>query len=199
MFNPLNFFYFLGYFVLLVITSCASEQPPEGGPKDEVPPKVVRTLPKDGGLNFKGKKISVTFDKHITVTDIYNKLLITPQLDKVDKKRPYKYVVNGKTLEIKFNLPLKEDTTYAMHFNDAVKDLHEGTHPVDSVLTFSTGSFIDPITAEGSVIELLTNSSMADVKVCLYSAERDPKEWMEQGLADYYARWKIYYKLHQAG
>jgi hypothetical protein len=48
------------------------------------------------------------------------------------------------------------------------------------VLTFSTGAFIDPITAKGKIKELLTNKPVGEVSVYLYNAERDPKEWQEK-------------------
>lgn len=171
----------------LVFASCVTVQTPEGGPPDETPPKLVCSFPENGALNFKGNKIRLTFNKSIKVEGIYTNLLIMPKLDVLKNKQPYSYTVHGKTLEIKLNSPLKEHTTYSMHFNNAVKDTHEGTKPTDAVLTFSTGSFIDAITAKGETKTLLTNRPVGDVSVYLYSSERDPKEWQEKGgIPDYY-------------
>ncbi|WP_339044089.1 Ig-like domain-containing protein [Cardinium endosymbiont of Tipula unca] len=170
-----------------LFASCVTEQAPEGGPPDETPPKLVCSFPENGALNFKGNKIRLTFNKEIKVEGIYTNLLIMPKLDALKDKQPYSYTVNGKTLEIKFAIPLKEHTTYSMHFNNAVKDTHEGTKPTGAVLTFSTDSFIDAITAKGETKELLTNRPVGNVSVYLYSSERDPKEWQEKGgIPDYY-------------
>ncbi|TDG95794.1 Ig-like domain-containing domain [Cardinium endosymbiont of Culicoides punctatus] len=170
----------------LLVVSCVTVKEPEGGPPDETPLKMVRTFPENGSLHFKDKKIRITFNKNIKVEGIHANLLIMPKLDtSKNSKQPYSYSVSGKTLKIKLNVPLKEDTTYSMYFNNAVKDTHEGTKPTDAVLTFSTGSFIDPITAKGEIKELLTNRPVGDVGIYLYSSERDPKEWQEKGVPDY--------------
>ncbi|MBX9890116.1 MAG: Ig-like domain-containing protein [Amoebophilaceae bacterium] len=174
------------YIISLLMVSCVAVQQPEGGPKDETPLKIVRSFPKDSALNFKRNKISVTFNKDIKVDNIYAKLVITPQLEKSKKKQPYTYSVSGKTLALKFNAPLKIDTTYSIHFSEAIKDLHEGLKAVGCLLTFSTGSFIDPMVAAGKVKELLSDKPVGGVSICLYNTERDPKEWEENDTPDYY-------------
>ncbi|WP_250238640.1 Ig-like domain-containing protein [Cardinium endosymbiont of Oedothorax gibbosus] len=174
------------YVLLVPIVSCVSVQEPEGGPPDESPPKLVRTFPEGGALNFKRKIIRLTFNKDIAVENPYNNLLIMPKLDQPKNKQPYTYTVYEKTLQLKLNVPLKKETTYSIHFSKAVKDTHEGTKATGEVLTFSTGSFIDPITVKGKIKALLTNKPIGDVRVYLYSAERDPKEWQEKGIPDYY-------------
>lgn len=181
----LRLFHF-SYLLLIPIVSCVAVQEPEGGPPDETLLKLVHSFPKDGALNFKGKTIRLTFNKDITVANIYSNLLIMPNLDQPNDKEAYSYTVNGKTLQLRLSAPLKEETTYSIHFSKAVKDTHEGTEATSEVLTFSTGSFIDPITVKGKIKELLTNKPVGDVSVYLYSATRDPKEWQEKGIPDYY-------------
>ncbi|WP_342265749.1 Ig-like domain-containing protein [Cardinium endosymbiont of Philonthus spinipes] len=172
------------YLLLISIFSCVAVQEPEGGPPDETPPKLVRSVPENSALNFKGKTIRLTFNKDIAFSN--NNLVIMPKLDQPKGKQPYSYTVNGKTLQLKLHVPLKEETTYAIHFNNAVKDTHEGTKATGAALTFSTGSFIDPITIKGTTKALLTNKPVGNVSVYLYSATRDPKEWQEKGTPDYY-------------
>lgn len=174
------------YLLFIVIISCVGVEPPEGGPPDETPPVLVRSFPENGALQFKSKKIQFSFNKAITVENIYSNLVIMPKLDVPKNKQPYSYTINGKTLQIKLNVPLKEETTYSIHFNKAVKDTHEGTKATGQVLTFSTGSCIDPIMAKGKIKDLLTDKPIEDVNVYLYCAKRDTKEWQEQGAPDYY-------------
>lgn len=181
----LRLFHF-SYLLLIPIISCVAVQEPEGGPPDETPPKLVRSFPGDGALNCNVKTIRLIFDKDIRVENPYSNLLIMPKLDQPKNKQPYSYTVNGKELQIKLNAPLKEDTTYSIHFSKAVKDTHEGTKATGGALTFSTGSFIDPITAKGKIKDLLSNKPIGNVSVYLYSAARDPKEWQEKGTPDYY-------------
>ncbi|WP_041546069.1 Ig-like domain-containing domain [Cardinium endosymbiont of Encarsia pergandiella] len=174
----------LSYLWLIPIISCVAQQTPEGGPPDETPPKLIRSFPENGSLNFKGKQIRLTFDKDIAV-EIRN-FQIMPKLDQPKNKKAYSYTINGKTLELTLHVPLKEETTYAIHFNKAIKDRHEGTKATGDPIIFSTGAFIDPITITGKTKELLTNKPIGEVSVYLYNAARDPKEWQEKGIPDYY-------------
>jgi len=174
----------LHYLWLIPIVSCVAIQTPEGGPPDETPPELVRSFPKSGSLNFKGKKIRLTFDKDIAVES--SNFQIMPKLDQPKNKKAYSYTINGKTLQFTLHVPLKEDTTYAIHFNKAVKDRHEGTKATGDPIIFSTGAFIDPITITGKTKELLTNKPVGGVSVYLYDAARDPKEWQEKAIPDYY-------------
>mgnify|MGYP003501816173 CR=1 FL=1 len=65
--------------MMLLIASCANRgQGPQGGPRDTIPPKVLKELPINGMLAFKGKTIEVTFDEYIQLDDIQNNVLISP-------------------------------------------------------------------------------------------------------------------------
>lgn len=76
----------LSYLWLIPIISCVAQQTPEGGPPDETPPKLIRSFPENGSLNFKGKQIRLTFDKDIAV-EIRN-FQIMPKLDQPKNKKP---------------------------------------------------------------------------------------------------------------
>ncbi|MGI2298922.1 Ig-like domain-containing domain [Candidatus Cardinium hertigii] len=175
---------YLSYLWLVPIISCVAQQTPEGGPLDETPPKLVRSFPENGSVNFKGKKIQLIFDKDIAFES--SNFQIMPKLEQPKNKKAYSYTINGKKLQLTFHAPLKEETTYAIHFNKAVKDTHEGTKATGDPIIFSTGAFIDPITIAGKTKELLTNQPVGEVSVYLYDAARDPKEWQEKGIPDYY-------------
>ena len=48
--------------VLVVISACANRGTgPQGGPKDTTPPKVTKTKPDNGTLQFSGNKIDLAF------------------------------------------------------------------------------------------------------------------------------------------
>ena len=80
-----------------VIFSCARQMPPSGGPKDVTPPKIIRSIPPVGTINFKGKKIIITFDEFIVLEKINEKFMISPPV----KKKP-KITIKGKSLNIEF-------------------------------------------------------------------------------------------------
>jgi hypothetical protein len=158
--------------VLALLTySCARIMAPEGGPKDTIPPKLIQVFPTQESTVFKHKIIKLVFDKEIEVSDIYNKLVVTPRLQKLENKPSYTYKVAGNTLKITLEAPLEEETTYTFNFNDAIRDITEGNIAAHTVLTFSTGAYIDAMCVTGKVKYLMTNQSAAKVLVGLHKAD----------------------------
>ena len=147
--------------------SCARIMVPEGGPKDTIPPKLILTFPTQESVGFKGKTIKLVFDKEIEVADIYNKLVVTPRLQKLKNRPSYTYSVRGKTLKLTLEAPLQEDTTYIFNFNDAIKDTTEGNIAEGLVLTLCTGDHIDTMYVTGQVKHLMTHEPAAKVLVAL--------------------------------
>ncbi len=132
-------FFLIGY-------SCANQGYPSGGPKDYDPPKVVKSTPVNGAMNYKKKEITIEFDEIIKLNDYNSKLVVSPPL----KKRP-KVTARAKKLSIVFQEDLQENTTYTLDFADAIQDNNEG-NPLNSfVFSFSTGEVIDSFAVLGNV------------------------------------------------
>jgi len=129
---------------LLVLCRCANIVTPTGGPKDEKPPVVLNASPANNSTNFTGKTIHLTFDEFVTLNNPSNNVLISPPMNKKPTFR-----TSGKTLIIKFEEPLKENTTYSISFGDAIKDLHEGNLFTGYNYNFSTGDRIDSLSLKG--------------------------------------------------
>ena len=153
--------------------SCARIIAPAGGPKDITPPKLIRASPTQGSTGFKGKVIRLVFDKEIEVRDVYNKLVVTPRLRKLDKHPGYTYSVRGKTLKLTLHVPLEEETTYTFNCNDAIQDITEGNIAAEPVLTFSTGDYVDAMYVTGKVSHLMTQLPAAQALVALYKADNE--------------------------
>jgi uncharacterized protein (DUF2141 family) len=137
-----------------VIFSCARQAAPTGGPKDVTPPKIIRSVPENHSLNFKGKKIIITFDEFVTLDKITEKFMISPPV----MKKP-NIVLKGKSIDIEFLEKLKDSTTYTMYFEDAIRDLNEGNIIPDFQFMFSTGNVLDSLSVTGNVL----NSSNLEV------------------------------------
>jgi uncharacterized protein (DUF2141 family) len=129
-----------------LIFSCARQAAPTGGLKDITPPKIIKSIPVKGSLNFTGKKVVITFDEFIALEKMTEKFMISPPL----KKKP-DILVKGKNLEIDFFEKLKDSTTYTMYFQDAVRDLNEGNPIYDFQFAFSTGNVFDSLSVTGNV------------------------------------------------
>ncbi len=162
---------FIALFVLLIsgfIFSCATIVEPSGGPKDEMPPKVVRFLPKKNSTSFHQNKIAITFDEFIKIDNINKHLLVSPPM----KNKPT-FLTSGKSLIIKLSDTLKENTTYRIYMGDAIVDLHENNPIKNFDYTFSTGAYIDSLEIKGKVIDAYTQKPVGDVLVMLYKNSYD--------------------------
>lgn len=164
----MKYFLFSIFLILsssLYLYSCATRSVPTGGPKDTIPPQLINTIPKNKSINFRGKSIVLTFDEYIKTKDINNQLIVTPRLKEENESQ---YKLNKKMLTIELSEPLDSNTTYTFNFQESVQDITESNPARDLVLAFSTGNYIDSLSIEGTVVELLTNKPMANVVVALY-------------------------------
>ncbi|MEO7265779.1 MAG: Ig-like domain-containing protein, partial [Ferruginibacter sp.] len=75
-----NFFLIIlaGFLVSLIGNSCAQIGSPSGGPRDSLPPVLAKATPGERTTNFKGNKISLTFDEYIELKEVSNNLFISP-------------------------------------------------------------------------------------------------------------------------
>lgn len=163
--NKINILLFL---TALLMTQCANVVTPTGGPKDTLPPKVVKAVPENRHVGFDSKKIEITFDEYITLENAQQNVLFSPPLTgKPDIK------LNNKTVVIKFKEDLIPNTTYTIHFGSAIKDLHEGNQFKDYYYSFSTGDILDTLSIAGKVLDAETKKPVDDLLVGAYSSEHD--------------------------
>ena len=159
-----NFIRYITFFVAaFFLVGCANVVTPSGGPKDEKSPVVLNASPENNSTNFTGKTIHLTFDEFVTLNNPSNNVLFSPPLNKKPTFR-----TSGKTLIIRFEEPLKPNTTYSISFGDAIKDLHEGNLFTGYNYNFSTGDKIDSLSLKGKVTSASTLSPMEDFVVGLY-------------------------------
>ena len=136
----------ISLFYLIFYTSCANIGSPSGGPKDSIPPVVVKTIPELRGLNYKGSDVRFTFDEYVISTEVGEKLVVSPPM----KKKPV-ILMKGKTLIIQFPENLRKETTYSLDFKDGVADNNE-KNPIQALrFSFSTGSKFDSLRVAGYV------------------------------------------------
>lgn len=130
-----------------VIFSCARQAAPSGGPRDVTPPKVIRSIPPNGAVDFTGRSIVITFDEYLAPLDKLNeKFMISPPLI----KKP-DIELRGKNLYIKFNEELRDSSTYTLYFGDLIKDLNEGNIMPNFQFVFSTGDVLDSLSVTGNI------------------------------------------------
>ena len=154
--------------LLLLLASCAQVVPLTGGDEDEKAPQPTELIPANKTLNFNYEKITITFNEYIQLKDVFNQLIITPQL----KEQP-EINTNGKTLTIKFNEKLKENTTYKLMFGNAICDITEGNILTDYEYSFSTGSFLDTLQLKGAIKDAYSGKPVKDSWVMMYFENND--------------------------
>jgi uncharacterized protein (DUF2141 family) len=151
------------FITIYVIGSCAKQNIPAGGPKDILPPKIVKSVPPNSSVNFKGKSIIVTFDEFFTLDKINEKFMISPPM----KAKPV-ISVRGKSLIIEFREERKDSTTYTLYFQDAIRDLDEANPLNNFQFVFSTGKVIDSLSVTGNVLDAFNLEPEKSTLVLMY-------------------------------
>ncbi len=149
--------------ITILCTQCAQITPLTGGKKDAEPPKVVKSQPKNASINFSSKEIDIQFDEYITLKDITNQFIITPQTKELPDIE-----ASGKKIKIKFNESLLPNTTYKLSFGNAITDLRESNSLQNFEYIFSTGTTIDSLTMNGQIINAFDKKPAAQILVALY-------------------------------
>ena len=150
--------------VACLLAACANMGRPEGGARDELPPKFVRSNPAPGAKNVSRKTMSVTFDENIQLEDAFSKVVVSPA-----QKTPPQVSANGRNLTVHFFDTLRPNTTYTVDFADAIKDLNEGNILDGFALDFSTGDTIDPLRISGMVLQAENLEPAQGMLVGVYS------------------------------
>lgn len=155
--------------MLLAFSACANRGGgPQGGPRDTIPPIMVKESPLNGTLNFAAKRIEVQFDEYIQLADIQKNVMISPP-----QLTPPEVKAIGKILSVVFNEELQDSTTYTIDFGAAICDYNEKTPLEGYVYAFSTGDFIDTLAISGRVFNAENLDPMPDVLVGIHGNHSD--------------------------
>ena len=134
-------------FLLLFFASCANRGiGPQGGPKDTIPPRMVKEQPLNQSVNFHGKKIEITFNEYLQLDNIQQNLLVSPP----QQVSPIVKAV-GKKVTVEMQEDLIDSTTYTLDFGNAICDYTEKNPLRGYVFAFSTGDRIDSMEVYGRV------------------------------------------------
>jgi uncharacterized protein (DUF2141 family) len=152
----------LQQFVLL--SSCANIIPPGGGPKDSLPPAIVKISPVANAVNVTSNKIELDFDEYLQqFENARDNLLISP----LPVKSP-DIQVRLRSITVKLRDSLEPNTTYSIDFGNGIKDVNEGNIFRNFRYVFSTGPSIDSLQLGGRIILAETGKTDTTLIVCLY-------------------------------
>lgn len=150
--------------------SCANTTtPPSGGPKDTLPPVLIKITPGPGTTQFPltEGKFTLLYNEYTVVKNAADILLSPPTKRKPQAK------VKGKNIVVTLTDTLKADQTYTLDFGQALADNNEGNLAPRLVFAFSTGDDVDSLYFTGSVVN---SKTLAPVKNALVSAYIDQSD-----------------------
>ncbi len=152
----------------MVLPGCANMIPPQGGPRDSLPPQLIKASPGDSTKNFTGNRISFSFNEFVDLQNIHENLLVSP-LPKTNPKVDFKL----NTITVRLKDSLETNTTYTLNFGDAIKDYNEGNVLKEFTYTFSTGKYIDSLELYGKVVLAETGKIDSTLIVVLHTSAND--------------------------
>ncbi len=132
---------------VLLLAGCAGQVPPDGGPIDYEPPKIVSSYPANNTTQFHDQKIAIKFDKYVDRRSVEQSIFISPNVGELE------FEWSGREIEIRFTEKLREQRTYVVNIGTDVVDLHNKNRMAQAFsLAFSTGDAIDRGAIEGQIV-----------------------------------------------
>jgi hypothetical protein len=147
-----------------MLAGCALPAPPDGGPRDEVGPKVLRPSVPMGATSVDAHSLEWTFDEFVVLNNPAVNLRVSPPLPSEPT-----VTLSGKALKISWEGSLLSDRTYLIQFGNSVRDLHEGNPMAEPFWVFATGSRIDSGRIAGAVRDPWTGKALDAKAVVLYA------------------------------
>jgi len=138
---------------------------PSGGPRDTIPPMILRSAPENFSTQFSNKEIEIRFDEFIKLNNVNQELIISPPMTHAPIITP---LSASKTLKIRIEDTLKPNTTYLFNFGNSIEDNNEGNVLEHYKYVFSTGSYIDSLTLSGRVLDAELIKPKPGATVMLY-------------------------------
>ena len=160
--------YLLAFFTVCFLFGCASQQKPQGGPKDRNPPKLLKATPPNMTRRFNAKQIRLDFDEYFALKNPFQEISMSPAQDKLPT-----YKASKKSIVVDFKDTLQKNTTYVINFGKSIADLNEGNILQNFTYVFSTGDHIDSLSVSGSVKNTLTQEKEKDITVMLFPLKKD--------------------------
>lgn len=147
-----------------MLSSCANIVPPVGGPRDSLPPVVVKMNPGANAVNVTTTKIDLEFDEYLQRFDNARENLVVSPLPV--KTPDVEVKLNKVTVRLRDSL--EPNTTYIIDFGNGIRDVNESNVLKNFRYVFSTGPAIDSLQLSGKVILAETGKIDTTLLVGLY-------------------------------
>jgi hypothetical protein len=151
-----------------LLSRCANPVTPQGGPKDTKPPEVIACEPLSHSIYFSKSNFRVDFNEFITLKNPISEIYISPQL-----KKPLDTKLRGKSLIVDFDDSLATNSTYSVTFGNSITDLTESNILKGFNYVFSTGSYIDSLSLQGTLVSAFDHIPQKDAFIGIYIDNND--------------------------
>jgi len=150
-------------------TGCANRGVgPQGGPKDTLPPVIVKRSIEQSARNVTSKEQFIQFDEFIQIDGSTENILVSPP-----QQRPPEIKAVGKKLEITFQEDLQDSTTYTIDMGNQLVDNNEKNPYKDFSICFSTGPDIDTLEVYGQLINAEDLNPVSGVVIGIHAIHDD--------------------------
>ncbi|WP_426489792.1 Ig-like domain-containing protein [Hymenobacter sp. 102] len=147
------------------LSGCAAISSPEGGVRDTIPPKLVRSVPANGTRNYQGQSVRLEFSEQVQLKDLAKNLIVAPI---IGDDNPYKVREERSAITLTYDKPLAANTTYSFNFGNSISDITESNPAAKAIVSFSTGPDLDSASVRGSVQDVLSQQPVENAVVLLY-------------------------------
>ena len=160
--------FIMSLLLALAIVACASIGTPDGGPYDEDPPVLVKSMPALNATGVTTPKVTLEFDENVKLEKAFENVVVSPpQLQMPEIK------YSGKKVMVELFDTLKSNTTYSIDFGNAIVDNNEGNPYENFAYVFSTGETVDTLAVSGTVLNAQDLEPIKGMVVGLHSCLHD--------------------------
>ena len=156
-------------FLPAFLSRCASMMTPTGGPRDTIPPVIVRMTPDNFAVNMPltgQDKIFIEFDEYVQLKDQQKEFFTSPAM----KKKPT-LSLRGRGVVVQLRDTLEPNTTYALNFGSTIRDNNEGNPLYSMRYVFSTGPEIDSMLMSGYTADGYKADSVSKTFIWFFPAD----------------------------
>lgn len=147
---------------------CANIVPPQGGPRDTIPPVLLKATPVEGATRVNSNRLVFSFDEFVELQNAQQEVIVSP-LPAVPP------TIESKLKEVSVRLrdSLEPNTTYSIQFGNAIKDYNEGNVLKNFRYTFSTGAQLDSGRIKGRLVSAETGKPDSTLIAVLHRSDDD--------------------------
>jgi hypothetical protein len=152
-----------------MVSSCAKQGLPPGGPEDRRGPIILATDPASNSINIPASiRPWFQFDEFVDRATLEAATFISPF-----PEGKVKFKWRGKSVRLVFPQPLRSNMTYVITLGTGIKDFRNNPLPFAHTLAFSTGDHLDRAAISGAITDSARTKS--GIQVWAYDLELQPE------------------------